>query len=149
MLRCLNDGVTTIKHIHQTTGKACVIWSDESSYTGKGLHLENTQGSLQYRIPGSNSETWGRFCDDLGISVIVQYSFGPIITLHVQITARKYMDSLGNPVHLMIEMLLMNDALFQDDTAPIRTAETVQCNYGLKSMKVNFGIFPGQYNHQI
>jgi hypothetical protein len=33
MLRCVNDGVTPIKPGHQTTGNACVIWSDESSFT--------------------------------------------------------------------------------------------------------------------
>jgi hypothetical protein len=33
MLRCVNDGVTTIKPGHQTTGNAHVIWSDESSFT--------------------------------------------------------------------------------------------------------------------
>jgi hypothetical protein len=33
MLRCVNDGVTTIKPGHQTTGNACVIWSDEPSFT--------------------------------------------------------------------------------------------------------------------
>jgi hypothetical protein len=27
----VNDGVTTIKPRHQTTGKACIIWSNESS----------------------------------------------------------------------------------------------------------------------
>jgi hypothetical protein len=32
MLRCVNDGVTTIKPGHQATGKR-VIWSDESSFT--------------------------------------------------------------------------------------------------------------------
>jgi hypothetical protein len=33
MLRCLNDGVTTIKPGHQAIGNARVIWSDESSST--------------------------------------------------------------------------------------------------------------------
>jgi hypothetical protein len=32
MLRCVNDGVRTIK-LDQTTGKGGVIWSDESSFT--------------------------------------------------------------------------------------------------------------------
>jgi hypothetical protein len=32
MLRCLNYGIMTIKHELQTTGNACVIWSDESSF---------------------------------------------------------------------------------------------------------------------
>jgi hypothetical protein len=33
LLRCVNDGVTTIKPEHQTTENARVIWSDESSFT--------------------------------------------------------------------------------------------------------------------
>jgi hypothetical protein len=33
MLRCINDGVTTIKPGHQAAGNTCMIWSDESSFT--------------------------------------------------------------------------------------------------------------------
>jgi hypothetical protein len=33
MLRCVNDGVTTIKPGHQTTGNVCVIWSYEPFFT--------------------------------------------------------------------------------------------------------------------
>jgi hypothetical protein len=33
MLRFVNDGVTTIKSGHQTVENACMIWSDESSFT--------------------------------------------------------------------------------------------------------------------
>jgi hypothetical protein len=33
LLRCVKDGVTTIKPGHRTTGNALVIWSDESSFT--------------------------------------------------------------------------------------------------------------------
>jgi hypothetical protein len=33
MLRCVNDGVTVIKHGHQTIGNALVVWSDEPSFT--------------------------------------------------------------------------------------------------------------------
>jgi hypothetical protein len=32
-LRCVNDGVTTIKPGQQTTGNARVMWSDESTFT--------------------------------------------------------------------------------------------------------------------
>jgi hypothetical protein len=49
-------------------------------YIRKGWHLENTQGSLQSEMPGSNSETLGRFCDGLGSNIVIQYSVGPIIT---------------------------------------------------------------------
>jgi hypothetical protein len=37
----------------------------------KSLHLENTQGRLQSRMPGSNSKTQGRFCDGLGCNIMV------------------------------------------------------------------------------
>jgi hypothetical protein len=33
MLRCVNNGVPTIKPGHQTTGNAHMIWSDELAFT--------------------------------------------------------------------------------------------------------------------
>jgi hypothetical protein len=33
MLRCVNDGVTTVNPGHQTTGNARVMWSKDSSFT--------------------------------------------------------------------------------------------------------------------
>jgi hypothetical protein len=69
----------------------------------------------------------GRFCDGFGSYFMVQYSVGPIITHHGRITARKYVDRLGNQVQPMIHTLFLNnDASFQDDSAPIYTAGTVQ-----------------------
>jgi hypothetical protein len=57
-------------------------------------------------------------------------------------------ERLGNQVHPMIQTLCPNsNAVFQDDNAPIHTAGTF--NHGLKKMKANFNIFPGQRNHQI
>jgi hypothetical protein len=57
----------------------------------------------------------------------VQYSVGPSITLHGRITAREYVDRLGNQVHPMIQTLFPNnDTVLQDDNAPIHTAGTVQ-----------------------
>jgi hypothetical protein len=62
---------------------------------------------------GSNSETKRRFCDGFGTHIEVQYSVGPIITLHGRITAREYMDRLGNQVHHVIKNLFPNnDAVF-------------------------------------
>jgi hypothetical protein len=77
-------------------------------------------------MPDSNSETQGRFCDGLGSNIVVQYSAGPIITLHGQITAEEYVDRLGNQVHPMIQTFPNNDAVFQDDSAPSHTTGTVQ-----------------------
>jgi hypothetical protein len=84
----------------------------------------------------------------LGSNIVVQYSAGPIVTLYGRITAREYVDRLGNQVHHMIQTLFPNnDAVFQDVNAPIYTAGTT--SHGLKSGKVNFNISPGQSNHQI
>jgi hypothetical protein len=63
----------------------------------------------------------------LGSNIVVQYSVGSIITLHGRITAREYVDRLGNQAHLMIQTLFPNnDAVFQADNALIHTATTVQ-----------------------
>jgi hypothetical protein len=77
-------------------------------------------------MPGSNSEIKGRFCDGLGRNIVVQYSVGPIITLHDRIMAREYVDRLGNQVHPMIQTFLNNARVFQEDNAPIHTARTVK-----------------------
>jgi hypothetical protein len=69
------------------------------SYIRKSIHLEYTKGRIQSLMPGSINETYGRFCDGLGSNIVVQYSLGPIITFHGQITAREYMDRLGYHVH--------------------------------------------------
>jgi hypothetical protein len=57
MLRCINDGVMTIKLGHQTTGNTCVVWSrviyHAVPYIRKSLRLENTQESLQFEKPRS------------------------------------------------------------------------------------------------
>jgi hypothetical protein len=95
-------------------------------------------------MPGSNSETREKFCDGSGNNIVVQYSVGPIITLHGRITAWEYVDRLGNQVHPMIQTLLPNnDAVFQEDSAPFTQLELF--SRGLKSMKVNFSIFPAQH----
>jgi hypothetical protein len=66
----------------------------------------------------------------LGSNIAVQYSAGPIITLHGRITAREYVAKLGNQVHPMIQTLFPNnDAVFQDDNVSIHTAATVQSRF--------------------
>jgi hypothetical protein len=62
----------------------------------------------------------------LGSNIVVQYSVVPIITLHGRINVRECMERLDNQVHPKIQTLFVNnDAVFQDDNAPIQTAETV------------------------
>jgi hypothetical protein len=95
-------------------------------YIRKSLRLENTQGSLQSGIPGFSNETWGL------VTVMVWaatswYFVGPVITFHDRITAREYADRLSIEMHHMIQTLFPNnDAVFQEDSTPIHTAETVQ-----------------------
>jgi hypothetical protein len=56
-------------------------------------------------------------------AAISLYSLGPIIAIHGQITAEEFVDRLGNQVHPMIQTLFPNnDAVFQDNTAPIHIA---------------------------
>jgi hypothetical protein len=60
-------------------------------------------------------------------AAISWYSVDPIITLHGRITVGEYVDRLSNQVNPMIQILFpRNDALFQDDSALIHTAGTVQ-----------------------
>jgi hypothetical protein len=55
------------------------------------------------------------------------YSVSPIVTLHGPITAREYVDRLGNLVHPVIQTLFPNNgAVFPDDNVPIHTAVSVQ-----------------------
>jgi hypothetical protein len=96
-------------------------------YIRKSLRLEITQGSL----PGSNSGTRGRFCDGLSSNIMLQYSVGPIINLHGPFTVREYVVRLGNQVHPMVQTLFpTNDAVSQDESAPIHTAGTFKFMVG-------------------
>jgi hypothetical protein len=55
------------------------------------------------------------------------YSVDPIIILHGRITVREHMNRLGSHVHPIIQTLFpSNDAVFQDDNAPIHTPGTDQ-----------------------
>jgi hypothetical protein len=56
-------------------------------------------------MPGSNSGTRVRFCNGFGSNIVVQHSVGHIVTLHERISAREYVDRLGNQVHPMIQTL--------------------------------------------
>jgi hypothetical protein len=78
-------------------------------------------------------------------AVISWYSVGPIVTLHGRIAAREYVDRLGKQVHSIIQTLFPNNDRFQDDTAPIHTAGTVQSWF--KEHEDEFHL-PGQHNHQ-
>jgi hypothetical protein len=78
-------------------------------------------------MPGFSSKTRERSYDSSGSNIVVQYSVSPITTLHGRITARECVDRLDNQVHPMIQTLFPNnDAVFQDDNAPIHIAGTAQ-----------------------
>jgi hypothetical protein len=125
---------------HWTTANARVIWSDEMSFT----HFPTSERVYVWRTP---KEAYNQEC----LVPTVKHggsSVGPIITLHGRITAREYVDRLGNQVHPMIQTLFPNnEAVFQDDSAPFTQLELF--GHGLNSMKVYFSIFPGQNNHHI
>jgi hypothetical protein len=147
MPRCVNDGVMTIEPGHQTTGNAWYGQMSRPSCCFLFMFGEQPRKHT-IRIPDANSETRGRFCDSLSSNIVLHYSVAPIITLHGRITAREYVNMLGNHVHPMIQTLFRNnDAVFQDDSAPIHTAGTVQSWFEI--IKANFSIFPGQHTHQI
>jgi hypothetical protein len=131
---------------NQTTGKARETWSDESSFTLFPTSL--TICVWRISKEAYNPENLVPTVKHGGTSVMVWtaiswYSIGPILTLHGQITAREYVERLGNQAHPMIRTLFpKNDAVFQ-------VAQLELFNHGLKSMKVNFNIFPGQHNHHV
>jgi hypothetical protein len=65
-------------------------------------------------MPGPKGEILGRSCDGLGSNIVIQYSVGPIITLHGRITAREYVDRVANQVHPVIQTLFpKDDAVFK------------------------------------
>jgi hypothetical protein len=148
MLRCINNGVTTIKLGHQTTGNVRVIWSDES------FKLFPTSGRVC--IWRTLKEAYSAEClvptvKHRGASVMVwaeisQYS--PIITFHGQISAKEYVDRLGNQVHPVIRRYFRTTMQFSKMTGPPFTQLELFSD-SWKSMKVTFNIFPGQHNHQI
>jgi hypothetical protein len=73
-----------------------------------------------------------------------RYSAVPII-LNGRITASDNTDILGNQMHPVVQMFYPNnDAIFQDDNSPIHTAKVF--SLGLRSMKINFIVFPGQHS---
>jgi hypothetical protein len=62
MLRCVSHSVTTTNPGHQTSGNACVIWSDESSFT-LSLHQEEFTFGEQPRKPTTRNawvEQWNK-----------------------------------------------------------------------------------------
>jgi hypothetical protein len=97
-----------------------VIWSDKSSFklfpaSGREYVWRTPKEAYNPECFLPRVEHPGGFVMDWAASsnIVVQYSAGPIITLHRQITARKYLDSSANQVPHMIHTLFPNnDAVF-------------------------------------
>jgi len=60
-------------------------------------------------------------------AAISSYSAGLVITMNGQITSSDYVDILRNQLQPIVQILFpKNDAVFQDNTSPIRPARSVQ-----------------------
>jgi hypothetical protein len=115
MLRCINDGIKTIKPGHQTTGNTthCQI---------RCIILHAVPCNLECLIPAMK-EGGGSV---MVCIAILWYTIGSIITLNAQITARECMKRLSNHVPPMIQTLVPNNGTVQDKNFPIHTDATVQ-----------------------
>jgi hypothetical protein len=122
----------TIKPGHQTTGNAQVLQSHESSFM-----LFPTSGRAYiWRIPKEthNSKCLVPTVKHRGDSVkvwaaILWYSIllVPSLTFMAELLQGIMWISMGNQVHPMMQTLFPdNNAVFQDDNAPIHTSGTVQ-----------------------
>jgi hypothetical protein len=124
VIRWVNDGVTTVKPGHKTTGNACMagwVVLDAVLYIRRSWGLQNITRNAWFQ---QRNTTQSRFCDGLDSDIVV--SVGLILTLRGPVTAREYVDNLGNQVHPMAQALLPNNgALFQDNYGPIHTAGSV------------------------
>jgi hypothetical protein len=86
-------------------------------------------------------------CVMVWVAISWYNTVGPIITLHGRITAREYVDRLGNQVHPMIQTLFSNNTVFQGANAPIHTAGTVQSWFKEQEGELQHLLWPA--NHQI
>jgi hypothetical protein len=142
MLRCVNDDVTTIKPGHQATGNARVIWSNESFFTPFPASAYNPE----CRVPtvkqvGGSLTVW---------AAISWYSVGPIITHHGRITARDYGTWTGWVIRCIPRSRLYFRTTIQFSKKIMLPFTQLELLYhGLKDMKLNFNIFPGQHNYHI
>jgi hypothetical protein len=122
MLRCLSDGVATIKRRHHTTGNSGVIWTDKSFFTlfpaSGRVYLWKTFKETcnpECLVPRVKQErsfvtVW---------AAISWYSFSPIITLYIQITAKEYVDRLGNLCVPWSRCFIRTTMQFSKTTTPL------------------------------
>jgi hypothetical protein len=97
---------------------------------------------------GSNSETQERFWAAVLWHSILLIPLLPFMAELLQ--GSTYMDRLCNKVHPMMQTLFLNnETVFQENNVHTHAAGTVWFSHGLKTMKMNLNIFPGQLSHQI
>jgi hypothetical protein len=153
MLICVRDGVTTIKPGHQTAGNARAMWSYELSFTlfptsGRVLSFENTQGGLQCGMPGSNSEKGGSSV--MVWAAMSRYSIllVPLLPFMAELLQENIWTGWVIRCIPCSRRYLRTAMQFSKTTMrPFTQLELF--SHGLKSMKVNFKIFPGQHIRQI
>ena len=125
-----------------------VLWSDESPFT-----LFQTTGRVYvWRTP---KEAYDLQCLRPTVkhgggtvmlwAAISWFSLGPVVTLRGRITANDYVAILGDHLHPMVRMLFPdNDAIFQDDNAPILTAGVVAAWFEEHRVEVQHLPWPAQ-----
>jgi hypothetical protein len=113
-------------------------------YIRLSLRLENTQGSLQSEIPGSNSETW-----EGGSSVMVWTGvswYSILLVLLLPFMAELLQGSTWTD--WLIRCIPWSRRFFRTTMQFSKTtAGTVQSWF--REHEGNFNIFPGQHSHQI
>jgi hypothetical protein len=139
--------ITTLKPGHQATGNMRVIWSDESFFMLFPISYVWRTPNEAYNLECPVPTVKQRGVCGMVWAAISWYSIGPIITLHGQITAREYMDRLGNQEHSMIQTLPNNNVVFQNDNALIQTAGNVQLWFEEYEGKLQYLLWPAQSPH--
>jgi hypothetical protein len=151
MLRYVNDGVTTIKPGHETTGNALVKWSDESSFTlfpasGRIFVWRTPKEAYNSSMPGSVPTV-----ERGGGSVIVwaESWYNILLVPLLHFTAELLQESVQagwvircipcSRRYFRITMLF-----FEDDNVPIHTAGTVQSWFGEHESELQHLPWPAQ-----
>jgi hypothetical protein len=155
MLSCANDGVTTTKTwISDNWGRArdMVRWFvlHAVPYIMKSLRLENTQGSLQSGMSGSvpTVEHWGGSV--MVWAAISWYRFLLVTLLPVMAELVQESTWTGWVIRCIpwSRRYFQTTMRFSKKTKP-PFIKLELFSHGLKNMKVNLNILPGQNNHHI
>jgi hypothetical protein len=151
MLRCVKDGITTMKPGDETTGNVRVIWTDGSSFalfpTSGRIYVWRTPNGAynpEYLVPtvkhgGGSVMVWAQYRCILLVPLLpfmaelLQGSTLTVWVIRYILWPRRYFRTMMH---------------FSKTTmSPLTQLELF--SHGLKSVKTNFNIFSGQHNHQI